>query len=310
MNSEKTPLTDLVLHSYRIGIDPSLVQGAGGNTSYKDENYLWVKGSGTKLREAKDKNIFVKLDLEKAKRLSFFDDAKLIYTAVIDPVAENLRPSIETAMHSIIKAPVVTHVHSLGSIGSSILKNPTEAIDKISEIVNMAWIPYLRPGAELAKAISEVVNESHNALLLGNHGMTVWGDTFMAVEELISKIENKWRQEHTNYLDRTQTNSISDTWAKILCNGILTPDEAVFLGEKPFKQISDLGSGNSKIKILASGEIIYSNDLINDSKDIAKLLINLDGWIKDRNDINYLSEIEVKNIVNWDMEKFRQGINK
>jgi hypothetical protein len=61
---------------------------------------------------------------------------------------------------------------------------------------------------------------------------------------------------------------------------------------------------------LASGEIIYSNDLINDSKDIAKLLINLDGWIKDRNDINYLSEIEVKNIVNWDMEKFRQGINK
>ena len=54
----------------------------------------------------------------------------------------------------------------------------------------MAWIPYLRPGAELAKAISEVVNESHNALLLGNHGMTVWGDTFIEVEELISKIEN------------------------------------------------------------------------------------------------------------------------
>ena len=300
----------MISHSIKIGLDANLVQGAGGNTSYKDENFLWVKASGTKLRDARDKNIFVKLDLEKARKLSFFDDAKLIHTAIVDPIDKDLRPSIETAMHSIISSPVVTHVHSLGSIGSSILKNPNEAIEKISGIVNMAWIPYLRPGAELAKAISELVNESHNALLLGNHGMTVWGDSFSEVESLINKIENRWRNNFHKSLDTIEKNSISEIWANLLCGGILTPDEVVFLGENPFRKVNEPNSKNAKIKFLENNEILFDQTLSNDSKDIAKLLINLDGWISDIKDINYLSQSEIHNITNWDMEKFRQGLNK
>ena len=310
MTSSQTEIEDLISHSFKIGLDPTLVQGAGGNTSFKDENYLWVKASGTKLKDAKDKNIFVKLDLDKARKLSFFDDAKLIYNAILDPVDENLRPSIETAMHSIIASPVVTHVHSLGSIGSSILKNPNEAIEKISGIVNMAWIPYLRPGAQLANAISEVVNESHNALLLGNHGMTVWGDSFGEVESLISKIENNWRGNFKKKLDFVEQNSVSEIWANLLCGGILTPDEAVFLGEKPFGKANEPNLKNTKIKFLENNELLFDANLSNDSKDIAKLLINLDGWINDIKDINYLTESEIHNILNWDMEKFRQGLNK
>ena len=310
MTSSQTEIEDLISHSFKIGLDPTLVQGAGGNTSFKDENYLWVKASGTKLKDAKDKNIFVKLDLDKARKLSFFDDAKLIYNAILDPVDENLRPSIETAMHSIIASPVVTHVHSLGSIGSSILKNPNEAVEKISGIVNMAWIPYLRPGAQLANAISEVVNESHNALLLGNHGVTVWGDSFGEVESLISKIENNWRGNFKKKLDFVEQNSVSEIWANLLCGGILTPDEAVFLGEKPFGKANESNLKNTKIKFLENNEILFDANLSNDSKDIAKLLINLDGWINDIKDINYLTESEIHNILNWDMEKFRQGLNK
>jgi rhamnose utilization protein RhaD (predicted bifunctional aldolase and dehydrogenase) len=301
---------ELISHSFKIGLDANLVQGAGGNTSYKDENFLWVKASGTKLRDAREKNIFVKLDLEKARKLSFFDDAKLIETAIVDPVDKNLRPSIETAMHSIISSPVVTHVHSLGSIGSSILKNPNEAIEKMSGIVNMAWIPYLRPGAELAKAISEVLNESHNALLLGNHGMTVWGDSFSEVESLISKIENKWRNNFHKSSGTIEQNSISEIWANLLSGGILTPDEVVFLGEKPFRRVNEPNSKNAKIKFLENNEILFDETLSSDSKDIAKLLINLDGWINDIKDINYLSQSEIYNIMNWDMEKFRQGLSK
>jgi rhamnose utilization protein RhaD (predicted bifunctional aldolase and dehydrogenase) len=306
----KPSLDGLIAHSFKIGLDTNLVQGAGGNTSYKDENFLWVKASGTKLRDAIDKNIFVKLDLDKARKLSFFDDAKLIYTAILDPIDENLRPSIETAMHSIIASPVVTHVHSLGSIGSSILKNPNEAIEKISGIVNMAWIPYLRPGAELAKAISEVVNESHNALLLGNHGMTVWGDSFSEVESLISEIENNWRGNLKKKLDFVEQNRISEMWANVLCGGILTPDEAVFLGEKPFGKANEPNTKSAKIKFLKNNEILFDPKLSNDSKDIAKLLIDLDGWINDIKDINYLNQSEIHNILNWEMEKFRQGLNK
>jgi rhamnose utilization protein RhaD (predicted bifunctional aldolase and dehydrogenase) len=309
MTPSKSEIQDLISHSFKIGLDPTLVQGAGGNTSFKDDNYLWVKASGTKLKDAKNKNIFVKLDLKKARKLSFFDDAKLIYTAIVDPIDKNLRPSIETAMHSIISSPIVTHVHSLGSIGSSILKNPNEAIEKISGIVNMAWIPYLRPGAELAKAISEVVNESHNALLLGNHGMTVWGDSFNEVESLISRIENKWRGNFNKSLDTIAPNYISEIWANLLCGGILTPDEVVFLGDKPFRKVNEPNSKSAKIKFLENNKIVFDANLSNDSKDIAKVLINLDGWIKDIHDINYLSQSEIQSILNWDMEKFRQGLN-
>ncbi len=310
MKSKSSPLEDLIMHSFKIGMDNSLVQGAGGNTSFKDENYLWVKASGNKLREAKEKNIFLKLDLEKARKLSFFDDARLISSAVIEPMEENLRPSIETAMHSIIKAPVVTHIHSLGSIGSSILKNPSEAIDKISKVATMAWIPYLRPGAELAKAIFEVVNESHNALLLGNHGMTVWGDSFYEVESRISNIEMIWRSSQGLHSHLKSSTKVSKIWAEILCGGILTPDEAIFLGEQPFKRVRERASTSAIVQICKNGSLIFDKNLSSDSIDIAQVLINLDGLVDNFKAINFLSDKEIQSIVNWDMEKYRQEINK
>ena len=33
----------LIDHSVKIGSDITLVQGSGGNTSYKNEKYLWVR---------------------------------------------------------------------------------------------------------------------------------------------------------------------------------------------------------------------------------------------------------------------------
>lgn len=300
----------LVDHSQKIGNDLTLVQGAGGNTSFKNEEFLWVKASGTKLSHAKNKDIFVKLDLEKAKKYSFFDDPKLIYNAAVKPLNENLRPSIETAMHSIINAPVVTHVHSLGSIGASISKNFELEIERVSEVTNMAWIPYMRPGAELANEISKTITPLNNSLLLGNHGMTVWGNTFEEVETLISNIENVWRSYHRIPDKHFQKKTISKNWAKILSGGILTPDEAVFLGREPFKLISEIDSNNARIIINPDGEIIFDINLTEDSRNIAKVLIELDGWVDDCETINYLGDDAVESILNWDMEKFRQEQNK
>jgi len=56
MNLELHELNNL---SARIGRQPLLVQGAGGNTSLKDNNILWVKASGKWLAEAGNENIFV-----------------------------------------------------------------------------------------------------------------------------------------------------------------------------------------------------------------------------------------------------------
>jgi rhamnose utilization protein RhaD (predicted bifunctional aldolase and dehydrogenase) len=115
------------------------------------------ESTGTKLREAKNKNIFIKLDLEKAKIHSLFDDPKIMHSTVVNSGNPNLMPSIKTAMHSMINAPVVTHVHALGAIGVSLLKDPKPAIKAVSSVSKMAWIPYVRPGADLAHAIAEVL---------------------------------------------------------------------------------------------------------------------------------------------------------
>ena len=49
--------------SHRLGNDPLQVQGAGGNTSIKNENYMWVKASGKELSDSISDNIFVPVNI-------------------------------------------------------------------------------------------------------------------------------------------------------------------------------------------------------------------------------------------------------
>ena len=46
-----------------IGMNRLLVQGAGGNASWKENNTLWIKASGMWLVDAKSHNIFLPIDL-------------------------------------------------------------------------------------------------------------------------------------------------------------------------------------------------------------------------------------------------------
>ena len=48
--------------SARAGADPLLVQAAGGNTSLKDGGIMWIKASGTWLKDATARDLFVPLD--------------------------------------------------------------------------------------------------------------------------------------------------------------------------------------------------------------------------------------------------------
>ena len=48
--------------SARAGADPLLVQAAGGNTSLKDNGIMWIKASGTWLKDAETRDIFVAVD--------------------------------------------------------------------------------------------------------------------------------------------------------------------------------------------------------------------------------------------------------
>lgn len=60
--------------SAKVGSDPLLVQAAGGNTSIKDEGVMWIKASGTWLRDADAKDIFVPLDFARLSAALAADD--------------------------------------------------------------------------------------------------------------------------------------------------------------------------------------------------------------------------------------------
>jgi rhamnose utilization protein RhaD (predicted bifunctional aldolase and dehydrogenase) len=79
-------------------------------------------------------NIFVGLNLVDAAKTAMQDDSSKMMDAVIPGSTPGLRPSIETAMHAIIPARVVSHVHSVGAVAVGILEDPKRAIQELSDI--------------------------------------------------------------------------------------------------------------------------------------------------------------------------------
>jgi len=302
---------DLCLHAQKLGSDISYVQGPGGNVSYKDGGVLWIKASGKRMSDALDSNIFVALDLGSAAELSLLDDSSKMLDAVLPGSFSGLRPSIETAMHAIIPSKVVSHVHSVGSIAVGVLKDPSIFIELVSDFAPIAKIPYVRPGAPLARAILEVLEPHHKGLLLGNHGLTVWGETFQEVETLLEKIENSWRAGATDdfpELSKETVGQCSSGWAKNLSGGILVPDEAVLLGPTVFGP--DDTYAHNVIYLDRFGTSYTKGDLGSDARDVARMLIAVGQHVSVDAELNYLSDYEVAELLDWDMEKFRQEMTK
>lgn len=309
-NIESQPVDDLSLHAQKLGSDISYVQGPGGNVSFKDDGVLWIKASGMRMADALASNIFVGLDLGSAAEQSLLDDSSKMLDAVLPGSPSGLRPSIETAMHAIIPSRVVSHVHSVGSVAVGILKDPSVYIEAVSDFAPIAKVPYVRPGAPLARAILEVLEPHHKGLLLANHGLTVWGDTFEDVENLLHKIENSWRTGETDdfpEFSRESVGKCTAEWSEKLSKGILVPDEAVLLGPKVFG--SDDSYVNNVIYFNQHGTSHTKYDLGSDARDIARMLVAVGQHVPTGAELNYLSDSEVADLLNWDMEKFRQEMS-
>ena len=111
MNSINDTLkTAVIEYCSIIGSDPLLVQGAGGNVSWKEGDTLWVKASGTWLAEAAEKDIFVPVDLQHLRTAIEKGDFSVTPKVLGDSV---LRPSIETLLHALMPHRVVVHLHAI-----------------------------------------------------------------------------------------------------------------------------------------------------------------------------------------------------
>ena len=110
----------LIEFSQRYGKDPELVNAGGGNTSAKVDGIMYIKCSGTALRDASEAS-FAKMDLKKLfdifERRYPEGDREREAAVLADMIAcrcpgeEHKRPSVETLLHALFEQKFVLHLH-------------------------------------------------------------------------------------------------------------------------------------------------------------------------------------------------------
>ncbi len=162
--------------SARAGADPLLVQAAGGNTSLKDDGVMWIKASGTWLKDAASRDIFVPVDqaalVDALAQRDPAADACLPFVRA-DLNSTGLRPSIETSVHALMPHRIVVHVHCVNTIAWAIRGDAEERLAERLREFAWAFVPYARPGLPLAEAIAARQRPGIDVLVLGNHGLVV-----------------------------------------------------------------------------------------------------------------------------------------
>src|ERR1700690_789069 len=177
-----------------LGADPLRTQGAGGNTSIKQDGVMWIKASGTWLADALAHDIMTPVRLQPLRKAIADGDPRA--AAAVDFVeaqlnASGLRPSIETSVHAIIPSPVVVHIHCVNTIALAVRYDGESLVrERLRPHVDVALasVPYRKPGLPLAHAISERLTTNTNVFVLANHGLVVAGETVAEVADRIERV--------------------------------------------------------------------------------------------------------------------------
>jgi rhamnulose-1-phosphate aldolase/alcohol dehydrogenase len=184
---------ELIARSNRLGSDPRNTNYAGGNTSAKgtatdpvtgeDTELLWVKGSGGDLGTLKPAGLAV-LRLDRLRALvNVYPgvDREDEMVAAFDFCLHGkggAAPSIDTAMHGLVDAPHVDHLHPDSGIALAAAADGEKLTARCFGD-RVAWVPWRRPGFQLGLDIAAIAAANPQAIgvVLGGHGITAWGAT-------------------------------------------------------------------------------------------------------------------------------------
>jgi rhamnose utilization protein RhaD (predicted bifunctional aldolase and dehydrogenase) len=288
--------TKLIAHSVKIGTNLDLVQASGGNISYKQDGQITVKASGKRLKDAASKNIFVTLDISNLNEDLILSTENFSYLS-----QGELAPSIETNFHILLQNKFVTHVHSIGAIAVGVSPGLARHFINMWHQLNLKIIPYVRPGIALAQQIIKVQDFQKSQLLLQNHGIVVSGNSFQEIEDFLDAFE----AEVLRIIENLPTSESNPTWVEILTSGVLTPDEAVFLGESPF--VSSEKVSERYITINSNHIISIPENFRDDQTKLAEFYIKLAKILDRKVTISYLDPMEVIELLNWDKEILRKA---
>lgn len=336
MSSVSSIKESVIDYCTKIGADPMLVQGAGGNVSWKDGETLWVKASGTWLSDAKVKDIFVPVDLGHLRH-----ELEAGNFAVKPKLKSDspLRPSIESLLHALMPHRVVVHVHAIEALAYLVRESAENEIrEKLTSFTQWEIVSYQKPGEALAMAVAEARERTPSAkiLLLRNHGVVIGGDDVAEVEEQLSRLlsvlitpplfadgdtatpemikigndQEYWPVDipavHSLAVDPYLFSRVKTDWA-------LFPDHVVFLGSSPTcvnsKQLIDIQLSENHLPelIFLEGVGVFALHGFNRAKR-AQLKCYLDVISRQSQGtkLSVLDQQQISELLNWDAELYRQ----
>ncbi len=330
--------------SRTVGEDPLQVQAAGGNTSLKQDDRMWIKASGTWLANAVDTDLFVPVQLSGLREALSKSDPRAEKSVDFVEQALNpagLRPSIETTVHAVLPQKIVVHVHCVDTIALAVQKNAKALLAKSLADFNWLWVPYIRPGLPLSKCISAAITPGVEVIVLGNHGLVVTADTVALAQALLHRVREALKQPvkstppanletlhrlsaDSQYLPAndlaTHAIAMDNASLTIAAGGNLYPDHVIFLGDG-----STIADDSNSITLVAETNKNENNELplsiivpnagvlmhasANDSqRALARCLSDVCLRVADGSNINYISPAQVHELLHWEAESYRQSL--
>ena len=194
-------LENLIKISQFYGKNPEMVIAGGGNTSYKNDENIWVKASGHALATITGEG-FAKLDRKKLGLISertysadAFERERQIKDDLMEStITKDRRPLVETLMHDVIEYAYVVHLHPTKVNGLMCGNEVEKYLDELfgDQVV---YIPYIDPGyvlfKEVEKQLSKFKAEKGKAaqiIFLQNHGIFVAADSIDEIETIYNDV--------------------------------------------------------------------------------------------------------------------------
>lgn len=179
-----------------LGRDLRITNFGGGNTSSKisqadpldgrEKKVLWVKGSGGDLGSI-TRGGFATLYLDKVRELEKryrgveHEDEMVGFYPLCTFGVNSVAASIDTPLHTFLPFPHVDHLHPDWGIALAASANGRDKLEEFNRRFahRMVWVPWQRPGFELAMMLRRAVEQNPQAdgVVLGGHGLFTWGET-------------------------------------------------------------------------------------------------------------------------------------
>lgn len=337
-------------HSEEIGLDRTMVQAAGGNTSIKEGDTMWIKSSGKWLIDARSSELMVPVSISQIK--DALKDSSCSYDEILKSIdlkisSDGLRPSVEAPMHAILDFKFIFHTHDIFINALAVQKNSQIKFEKIFSDLNWKFIPYVKPGIELSYKLMQLKSFKDNVFILENHGLIVCGESLEEIRHLYQDIRVRLKKLHNKnsiksnikpanrvvdlrntgykFCKDESVNSLAfyQPWIDKLTNGVLLPDFLVFLGPKLLALNPNEDDFIEKLNksskaplpfnsciVLVGYGIIVRNDALRGTLEIIRCVHDLLSLIPDNADLQYLNSNETSFLLNWEAEHYRQKQNQ